>query len=218
MGTRGYFAIVYKGKLYACYCHFDAYPQRPGMGWTLVQEIQWANLEMWKYALENIKIAEGKPTQDDIDQLREYTDMRVSNNSTEDWYCLTRKCQGSILKTLQSGYFNGSVSKFDEAKLVDSLGGEWSYVVDFDNNEFRTFSGSNEIHIWKFRLDAIPLQTFEEPSIRAFNYIADGDEFKYTDNNPDVVSTYMRVFEEQKVTVAEERKEKKLKAAEKPVE
>ena len=159
MGTCGYWAIIYKGKVYLTYNHFDSYPERPGLGWTLVHDLQWGNIDTWKWALDNIKpCTDGRrPTEEDKDALRAYTDLEVGWQSRDDWYCLTRKCQGSVTKTLQSGYFNGSIYDFDEERLVEDLGGEqWGYAIDLDKNEFRTFQGE-EIHFWRFPLDNIPL-------------------------------------------------------------
>jgi hypothetical protein len=59
------------------------------MGWTLVQEIQWGNLETWKRALDNIKVAKGKPTEKDKKALSPYCDLTVNSQSEDDWYCLT---------------------------------------------------------------------------------------------------------------------------------
>ena len=119
----------------------------------------------------------------------------------------------SKMPRLQSGYFYGSIVPYDETKPQGQLRGQWSYVVDLDKNEFRTFQGGKEIHFWRFPLDAIPLGTFTDTSILAFNRIADGNDFDYHDSGNDVVDAYKRFFEEAKTKEKEE--DEKKKAAEK---
>ena len=98
-----------------------------------------------------------KPTDDDKKALIEYTDKRFGD--VYKWYVLTFKCRGSIAKTLKSGYFYGPVQTYNEDTLKSLLKRfftKWMYVIDFDKNEFRTFTGGTgpEIHFWKFPLDA----------------------------------------------------------------
>lgn len=166
MGTRGYLAFIYKGKLYKIYNHWDSYPQRPGLGWQLVREICWGNLERWKKAIENLKFCTGTPTEEDIQNLREYTDLSVSEQSTKDWYCLTRKCQGGILKILQSGYFNGSCEDVPETL---TFGHVWSYLLDFDNNKFRIWQGDKEYPEYACPLDGVKETMFNKDWVDAWN-------------------------------------------------
>lgn len=212
MGTRGYWAIVYKGKMYVMYNHWDSYPQRPGLGWNLVQDITWGNIETWKKALESIHVVDANPTTEDVLNLHQYTDLNVGSGSSDDWYCLTRKCQGSVERTLRSGYLLDASSPFTEDNLANRLGAqEWGYAIDLDKNEFRTFQGA-EIHFWRFPLDAIPEGIFLEPSIRAFNRISDGDEFpSYYEASDAIVRAYARYYEEEKGKVTKEKEEKKRK-------
>lgn len=71
------------------------------------------------------------PTLEDIKALEKYTDLDVSNRSTDDWYCLLRKCQGSLNNDLQSGYLLNHVS-FEE----------YAYILNFDIKTFDYYEGS----------------------------------------------------------------------------
>ncbi len=84
MGTRGKFGFFYKGKYYMCYNHYDSYPSYLGV--HLLLEIIHADLDEWIKLLENIKEVsdEVKPTEEDIEKLENYTNLTVSNESTED--------------------------------------------------------------------------------------------------------------------------------------
>jgi hypothetical protein len=98
------------------YNYYDSYPS--GLGLNLVNEIILSlykdGLENWKELLEKIKVVYGdvKPTKRDIENLRPYTDLGVSCQSVDDWYCLTRHLQGSMERVLKSVYLlQGGLSR-----------------------------------------------------------------------------------------------------------
>ena len=98
MGTRGLFGFYYKGKYYVVYNQFDSYPS--GLGVDIVEQIKCAMetgvFLQWPTKLENIKVINPDsphPTAEDIKNLTIYTDLRVSDQSTLDWYCLVLNCQ-----------------------------------------------------------------------------------------------------------------------------
>jgi hypothetical protein len=129
MGTRGSITVYYNGKKFCLYNHFDSYPD--GLGYDLVIEILQL-LDSFSQAeiiakLNNIKIVNNsiQPTEEDIIKLKAVTDLTVSNQSTNDWYCLLRNTQGSILSVLEVGYVYDGGS-----------GEEFDYHVDFDNMKF----------------------------------------------------------------------------------
>ena len=68
--------------------------------------------------------SESKPTKEDIKKLSKYTDLQVSTQSTSDWYCLVRKCQGDLYKVLESGYILAE---------SDTPGEEYTYVLNLDS-------------------------------------------------------------------------------------
>ena len=131
MGTRGKFGFFYKGKYYMCYNHYDSYPSYLGV--HLLLEIIHADLDEWIKLLENIKEVsdEVKPTEEDIEKLENYTNLTVSNESTNDWYCLLHLTQGSFYQVLNSGYM--------ENKQDYDVGAEYCYVLDLDNKQFHAF-------------------------------------------------------------------------------
>ena len=136
MGTRGLFGFYYKGKYYVAYNHFDSYPD--GLGAAVVAELRRAvrenRLAEWIQLLEQLKVISPKvpPTAEDIEKLRPYTDLSVSGQSTKDWYCLLRKCQGSLEETLKSGYIDNNV---DAQGRPDWKYLEYGYIVNFDTQK-----------------------------------------------------------------------------------
>jgi hypothetical protein len=59
MGTHGFFVFKYKGIYYTYYQHYDSYPERPGLGQQIVDEVKKLTLEdieRIKSLLLNIKL------------------------------------------------------------------------------------------------------------------------------------------------------------------
>lgn len=131
MGTNGAFGFFYKGKYYVCYNHNDSYPEYLGL--NLIYEILNTNFEEWKKLLDNMIIVDSKakPTQDVIEKLAEFTDLGVSNGTTDDWYCLLRGTQGSFNNVLRAGHIENFVDK--DGKPDKKV---YGYIVNFDNNTF----------------------------------------------------------------------------------
>jgi len=139
MGTRGLFGFYWKGKFYVVYNHWDSYPS--GLGAKILLEILDADLEKWKELLEQIVIVDQdvEPTKEQIERLKPYTDLSVSNQSTSDWYCLLRHCQGSITRVLQSGHIVNAVDTDNNPDFQ-----EYAYVVNFDQNTLDFYRGTND--------------------------------------------------------------------------
>ncbi len=127
MGTSGSFGFTYKGKKHLSYNHCDSYPE--GLGKNIVDELKYAIdnnlLDEWTDKLDRLKEVSDEipPTDNDVKALEKYTDLNVSDGSTDDWYCLLRKTQGSLRSILECGY----ILSFDEV-------GEYTYVVNMDRN------------------------------------------------------------------------------------
>jgi hypothetical protein len=174
MGTRGNYGFIYKEKLYVMHNQFDSYPERPGLGFDLVMELTFGNLDRWRRALDCIRVVThaDKPTEEDNKEaLAASTDLQVSSRSTDDWYCLTRKNQGSMVRVLQSGYFYGKVLSVNKDGFsVDKyFYQDWGYLVNFDENLFLTFSWGSQVDEMSYPLDAIPDNLFSNEWIVAYN-------------------------------------------------
>ena len=132
MGTSGVFGFYYQGRFYVIYNHWDSYPE--GLGQSVVGELfdvlHAGNLEQWKALVSQLKVVgDGiKPTAEDIEKLKPYTNLSVSDRSTDDWYCLLRDCQGSLKEVLESGY---CLNHCDNNRLDDF--GEYGYIVNLDH-------------------------------------------------------------------------------------
>jgi hypothetical protein len=135
MGTKGTIKLIYNGKTIILYSQLDSYLSSMGIKliYELIELLDKYSIEKIKSMLENIEVvyfnchqSYRKPTADEISKLSTYTDLGVSEQSTDDWYCLLRMTQGSIKKTLNAGY-----------ALYISDWEEYNYIVDFDNMTFK---------------------------------------------------------------------------------
>lgn len=142
MGTRGLFGFYYKGKYYVVYNHWDSYPA--GLGRIIVTQLQKAirsnQLEEWIRLLEQLKVVDPQvpPTPEDIQKLSPYTDLGVSTQSTSDWYCLLRGCQGSLDQVLRSGYLLNATDPEGTPSWE-----EYAYVVNLDTRKLDFCVGSD---------------------------------------------------------------------------
>ena len=60
MGTKGFYAFIYKGNRYVIYNYFDSYPE--ALGNDLLNELRKRNLEEWKALLEKCIIIDSEET------------------------------------------------------------------------------------------------------------------------------------------------------------
>lgn len=130
MGSQGSFGYKIGRKLRLMKVNYDA-----DLLWQiLVREIyvlmkHYGSTELLKESFEKIKEAKGKPKKETIEKCKPYTDLTVSEKSTNDWYCLTRNCQHSFINILESGYF---LNNGQDSGLI--------FVLDFNTNSAILYS------------------------------------------------------------------------------
>lgn len=141
MGTRGAFGVIIGEKEKISYSQFDSYPDGHGvetLGWLRGAIEEEGGLESIQQAALKLRVVDEskKPTAADIEALAPYTSLGVSEQSTDDWYCLTREAHGDLGKILECGYILDS-----HLFPLDSLFCEWAYIVDLDANVFEVYKG-----------------------------------------------------------------------------
>jgi hypothetical protein len=141
MGTRGTFGVRINGKDKLMYNHFDSYPSGLGCGiLTAVKKIlkRKTGLQWLKKHAERLRLvpSDSVPTEEEKELLRPYADLRVSNQSEDDWYCLLRNLQGDLTNTLKVGIGIDS-SNF----ITDSLFCEWGYIINLDDDVLEVYKG-----------------------------------------------------------------------------
>jgi len=140
MGTRGAYGVVINEREKISYSQYDSYPQGKGIDnlrW-LRGEIESGNMELLRKLAQDCRVVSDakKPTKEDIEHLAPLTNLSVSEETVEDWYCLTRGAQGDIGALLGYGYMLDS-----HTFPLDSLFCEWAYIVDLDREVFEAYEG-----------------------------------------------------------------------------
>ena len=137
MGTQGSFGYKIGRKVRLMHVQYDAY-----MLWqTCVREIfilmkHYGSIDLLRKAFEGLKEAKNKPKPEAIEKCKPYTDLTVSYQNTEDWYCLTRNCQHSFINILDSGYFLNDGQKTGHIFLLDfNTNSVRFYDKYYDNSE-----------------------------------------------------------------------------------
>jgi len=145
MGTRGSFGFRHNEQDVLAYNHFDSYPDGLGLD-VLAFAVKYANqlpkLRELVVALQVVSL-DMTPTPEQIVKCAPYTNLGVSRQSTDDWYCLLRECQGDLDKTLESGFVLECLDR-----------GEYSYILNLDDATFEAYDGDEKRGSWP--LTALP--------------------------------------------------------------
>lgn len=141
MGTRGAIGFRLNGKDKVSYNHFDSYPS--GLGADVVEVLHKYTPFDMRQVVAGIRLVQGdsKPTPEDIEACKSWTDLGVSNQSTDDWYCLLRQAQGDLDAFMQGGL---RVMIDSHEFLGDSLFCEWAYIVNLDDETLEVYKGFNQ--------------------------------------------------------------------------
>lgn len=140
MGTRGAFGVIIGEEEKVGYNQFDSYPEGGG-----VENLRWLRESIAAGQLPEIRRLataaklvdeKDKPTFDEKAALLRVADFTVSEQDSDDWYCLTRQTHGEISKMLACGFILDS-----RDFPLDSLFCEWAYIVDLDNEVFEVYAG-----------------------------------------------------------------------------
>jgi hypothetical protein len=138
MGTRGFVGVVVDGNEKLNYQQYDSYPDGVGVRVLagLKRMLEHPDALLAKARALTVVPDDTKPTPEQVKALTEFTDLGVSEQSTDDWYCLLRGTQGDLELTLAAGFVEDN-SGFP----LDSLFCEWGYLADLDAQTFEVYQG-----------------------------------------------------------------------------
>ena len=161
MGTSGTFGYIIGKKKRMMYVHNDA-----DLLWQiLVREIyvlmkHYGSKEALQMAFEGIKTTKNKPKPSDIEKQKVFTDLNVSNQSENDWYCLLRHCQSSFINILEAGYIINQKDEYGLVFLLDFNKGSVSY---YGKNYDKTITNLETATIEEImEFDDMPTNTYTE--------------------------------------------------------
>ncbi len=176
MGTKGFYAFIYKGKRYVIYNYYDSYPE--ALGNDLINELRKRDLEEWKVLLDKCIIIDSIETYDKYfskcdakiknDLIKHFEEIILKFNHIKNieeivpkmdyndiFNCYGRVC--SMEKVLNSGFlFISSGDPFgympEDYIPYDS---EYGYIIDFDENIF-IFKDISNNYDYTFNLNNLP--------------------------------------------------------------
>lgn len=153
MSTRGFITFVVNGETKTAYNHSDSYPDSLGthvLGW-----LRKAHEGGSRRLAAELRVVDplSKPTDEDIERLKPYSNRGVGTQQMDDWYgVLLRGTQGSPAAMLDAGVIEDA-GQFP----ADSVFAEYGYVVDFDGRAFEAYRGFQKEPHDKGRFAALPL-------------------------------------------------------------
>jgi len=137
MSTRGIYGFRKDGRDKTGYNHFDSYPAC--LGAKVLEFCRDTNITEMHRIFDMIKMVRypEKPTGAQIEECAPYTNLEVSEQSTDDWYCLLQKAQGK-LEIHKSGfpymYCSGRLIKH-------SRWCEYGYIINLDDSSLEFWKG-----------------------------------------------------------------------------
>lgn len=139
MGTRGAYGYIKDGKPKVTYNHFDSYPT--GLGEGILAYCKKFSPNAMRDHCDGITLVteQTEPTKTQQRRLEKWTSLSVGKQSTTDWYCLLRECQGDLVAHVAAGFMIDSYNF-----LKDSLFCEWAYLINLDSGELEVYEGFNE--------------------------------------------------------------------------
>ena len=163
MGTRGAFGFRINNEDKVTYNHYDSYPSE--LGSDILTALSGETLEHLKEVAEGITLIDEnvKPTPEQIELCKPWTDTTVSGQSTDDWYCLLRMAQGDLTVWTKGGL---TLMSGSSGFLLDSLFCEWAYIVNLDTEALEVYSGFNKDRKAAGRYASSPTPSFDTPDGR----------------------------------------------------
>ena len=140
MGTRGVCGFRINGEDLLNYQQFDSYPT--GVGAKIMENIREFSNEQLAAAAIRIQVIDDKipPTDEQIEECKSWADTSVSSGTLKDWYCLLRKCQGTLQPFVEGMKYLANSKDF----LYDSVFCEWGYIVNLDTGNLEIYRGFNK--------------------------------------------------------------------------
>ena len=137
MGTRGIYGFRKNGIDKITYNHLDSYPK--GLGEDIADFCRNNDIAKLNQLCDKIQMVNNRtqPTEEQVEDCKQWTNLKVSEGRVEDWYCLLHKTQGDL-----TVYQNGLNYMMDYSNFIkDSLFCEHGYIINLDTNELEYWEG-----------------------------------------------------------------------------
>lgn len=144
MGTRGLYGFRKDGIDKTTYNHFDSYPDY--LGRKAAELCAFATPELLEKIYDSIILVDEDvpPTPEQVKQCVDagYYDGSVSEQSTEDWYCLLRNLQGEFEEYKKNAVAGRTTFMADRKEFItNSLFCEYAYIFNIDTQKLEFWVG-----------------------------------------------------------------------------
>ncbi len=188
MGTRGVYAIFYKGIYYMFHNQMDSYPE--GLGILLVMLLkmedyrQWGDvvtdqienrnyiprrIEHWEERGLEYRYDEVEPTTEDIEEIKESDEWEIQKFGKGysvrllkwNYNPLIKRCWfiPEVIKAI-CATFDRSIFIGKSKDICDVPNHyDWVYIIDLDNDMFSVLGGKNNV---KFKINEIPVDWIDK--------------------------------------------------------
>jgi hypothetical protein len=145
MGTRGHIGFKVDGKIKQSYNHFDSYPEKPGLGFVMIDFVKGIDdVDAVKAKVRELVIVNerSKPTDEHQELAKEHEVSDYLGHG--DYYGLLREFQGD-----PDGYLSIGLMPGDEVEEFDPWE-EYGYRVDLDNQELQFWENGRHSRTFGF--------------------------------------------------------------------
>ena len=142
MSTRGAYGFYKNGVDKITYNHYDSYFS--GLGEEIVNFCRNTTIEDMSKIFDKIILVkeDDKPTIEDMENYVGFSNLKVGEQTLQDWYCLLRDTQGNLEE-----YKKENVKHMIDSKefLGNSLFCEYAYIINLDTNQLEIYTGFNKV-------------------------------------------------------------------------
>lgn len=149
MSTNGLYGFMKDGKLKITYNHFDSYPEC--LGKEIFNYIKNRTLSDLIKIYDSIELIDGdkKPTKEQKKKYELCSDVSVSRQSLNDWYCLLRNLQGDLFGHESYGVMIDYSMSFHEGYFP------WAYVINIDNKSFDIYTNMYDTESGQYKFGIV---------------------------------------------------------------
>lgn len=141
MSTRGAYGFYKNGVDKITYNHYDSYFS--GLGEEIVNFCRNTTIEDMNKIFDKIILVkeDDKPTIEDMENYVGFSNLKVGEQTLQDWYCLLRDTQGNLEE-----YKKENVKHMIDNKefLGNSLFCEYAYIINLTTNKLEIYTGFNK--------------------------------------------------------------------------
>ncbi|TAQ87032.1 hypothetical protein B7494_g4649 [Chlorociboria aeruginascens] len=146
MGTNGLIGLITRGARHAAFNMYDSYPT--GLGQDIVAFLlalkpeEYSEMDRLISAITWVDRKSTPPVElQERYEKAGFSDLQVSRQRLDDWYCLLRNIQGEkLLPAIKAGLVGHLCEEIEFLK--DGLFCEWAYFIDFENQKLEVWNAA----------------------------------------------------------------------------